>query len=118
MASKKINPFSRSNPDTGLGTQANHIGGRFVNKDGSFNLKKQGLPFFKRTSFYSYLLELSWLKFLGVIVLCYLLINILFTSAYLLVGHNQLQGFHTNTAWGQTKEVFFFSTQTFTTVGY
>src|SRR5829696_204960 len=103
MANRKINPFSRSNPDTGLGTQANHIGGRFVNKDGSFNLKKEGLPFLKRTSFYSFLLELSWLKFLGVIVLFYVLINIIFTTAYLLVGKDQLQGFHSSSTWGHTK---------------
>lgn len=118
MAGRKINPFSKANPDTGFGTQTTAVGGRFVNKDGSFNLKKQGMPLFRRMSFYSYLLELSWAKFLGVIVLCYLLINLLFTGAYLLVGGDQLQGFHSTTAWGHAKEVFFFSTQTFTTVGY
>ena len=37
MAGSKINPGSKSNPDTGFGNQTN-IGGRFVNKDGSFNL--------------------------------------------------------------------------------
>ena len=118
MAGIKINPFSKSNPDTGFGTQTSNIGGRFVNKDGSFNLKKQGLPFFKRTSFYSSLLELSWLKFLGVIVFAYLLFNVFYTGIYLLIGHDQLQGFHSTSEWGRIKEVFFFSTQTFTTVGY
>ena len=92
MAGIKLNPFSKSNPDTGFGTQTANIGGRFVNKDGTFNLKKQGLPFLKRTSFYSFLLELSWAKFIGVIILAYLLFNVLFTSVYLLIGHNQLQG--------------------------
>ncbi|HEY0042127.1 MAG TPA: ion channel [Flavisolibacter sp.] len=118
MAGRKINPFSKSNPDTGLGTQTANIGGRFVNKDGSFNLKKQGLPFLKRTSFYSFLLELSWIKFLAIIVLAYLLINLGYTALYLIIGHEQLQGFHSTTEWGRIKEVFFFSTQTFTTVGY
>ncbi|HEX8315339.1 MAG TPA: ion channel [Flavisolibacter sp.] len=118
MAGRKINPFSKSNPDTGFGTQATNIGGRFVNKDGSFNLKKQGLSFLKRASFYSYLLEISWVKFLGIIILFYLLINVIYTSAYLLIGHHQLQGFLSTTEWGKMKEVFYFSTQTFTTVGY
>lgn len=118
MLGRKINPFSKSNPDTGFGTQATNIGGRFLNKDGSFNLKKQGLPFLKRTSFYSYLLEVSWPKFLGVIVLFYLVINIIYTAVYLLIGHDQLQGFLSSTEWGKMKEVFYFSTQTFTTVGY
>ena len=118
MARSKINPGSKSNNDTGFGSQANRIGGRFVNKDGSFNLKKVGWPYLKRVSFYSYLLELSWLKFLGIIILFYLLINIIYTAIYLLIGHNQLQGFLTHTEWGRIKEVFYFSTQTFTTVGY
>ena len=63
---------------------------------------------------------LDWfiLSIIGVIILAYLLFNVLFTSVYLLIGHNQLQGFHSSTEWGRIKEVFFFSTQTFTTVGY
>jgi inward rectifier potassium channel len=116
MARGKINPGSKSNNDTGFG-QTN-IGGRFVNKDGSFNLKKQGWPYLKRVSFYSWLLELSWLKFLGIICLSYLAINAIFTGFYLLIGHDQLRGFLSTTEWGRIKEVFYFSTQTFTTVGY
>lgn len=118
MPSVKINPFSKTNPDTGFGTQASNIGGRFVNKDGSFNLRKQGMPWIKRISFYSYLLDLSWLRFLGIIVFFYLFINVFFTAIYLLIGLDQLQGFISNNDWGHIKEVFYFSTQTFTTVGY
>jgi inward rectifier potassium channel len=118
LANSKINPGSKSNPDTGFGVQATNIGGRFVNKDGSFNLRKVGLPLLKRVSFYSWLLELSWVKFLGIIVLFYLGINVIYTSVYLLIGSHQLQGFLSNTEWGRIKEVFYFSTQTFTTVGY
>ncbi len=114
----KLNSRSQSNPDTGFGTQAARIGGRFLNKDGSFNLRKTGWSYFKRVSFYSYLLELSWPLFMAAIVACYLLINLAFTSIYLLIGTEQLQGFYSTTVWGRTKEVFYFSTQTFTTVGY
>jgi inward rectifier potassium channel len=117
MARSKINPGSRSNNDTGFGNQDN-VGGRFVNKDGSFNLKKQGWPYLKRVSFYSYLLELTWLKFLGIIFLFYFLANSFFTAIYILIGQDQLQGFRATTEWDRIKEVFFFSTQTFTTVGY
>lgn len=118
MASNKINKRIKSNPDTGFGTQAGSIGGRFINRDGTFNLRKTGWPFWKRVSMYSFLLELSWLRFLLVIILFYFLVNILFTTLYVLVGMNHLQGFVSSTKWGQIKETFFFSTQTFTTVGY
>lgn len=114
----KINKKVAANNDTGFGTQTASIGGRFINKDGSFNLKKQGLPFLRRISFYSYLLEFSWAKFIALIVLFYLLINVLFTVLYLLAGLGELTGYHTVGTWGHMREVFYFSTQTFTTVGY
>lgn len=115
---KKINVFSRSNPDTGFGVQANQIGGRFVNKDGSFNLRKEGLPLLSRISFYSNLLEISWTRFFVFIILFYIAANLVFTLLYLFAGHDQLQGLISATSWGRVKEIFFFSTETFTTVGY
>ena len=118
MAFTRINPSSKSNPNTGFGTQPGQFGGRFVNKDGTFNLRKEGISFFKKSSIYSFLLDLSWLQFLGVIVGFYLLLNVLFTAIYWLIGYDQLQGLLSSTNWGRLKEVFFFSTQTFTTVGY
>lgn len=119
MASiKKINPFSKSNPDTGFGVQPNQLGERFVNKDGSFNIEKTGLPFLKRTSLYSNLLALKWPTFLMFIILFYLTVCLIFTFFYALVGAEQFTGMLSTTRWGQIKEMFFFSTQSFTTVGY
>ena len=115
---KKINPSSKVNPDTGFGTQASQVGGRFINKDGSFNIQKEGWPRFKIMSVYSHLLDLSWLPFILIIVLFFLLINFFFTGVYLLLGHDQIQGLIYKTYWQEIKEIFFFSTQTFTTVGY
>lgn len=114
----KVNPFSKTNPDTGFGVEANRLGGRFVNKDGSFNLRKEGLPLWKRLSIYSYLMDLSIISFLGIILLFYIVINILFTCLYLVAGLDELQGYIAITEWEKIKELFFFSTETFTTVGY
>jgi inward rectifier potassium channel len=118
MAFSRINPFSKANPDTGFGTQPGRIGGRFVNKDGSYNLKKVGWPFLKRVSVYSYLLELAWPRFLGIIFLSYIFLNLIYTGIYLAVGTDQLQGMIAKNTWGRIREVFYFSTQAFTTVGY
>ncbi len=115
---KKINPFSKSNPDTGFGVQPNQIGERFVNKDGSFNLRKEGLPLLQRLSLYSNLLDLSWTRFLGIIFLSFLILNAFFTALYFLAGDNQIQGLISTSPWERMKELFYFSTQTFTTVGY
>ena len=118
MAISKINSSIKSNPDTGFGTQGGQIGGRFINRDGSFNIRKTGLPAWKRISIYSYLLEISWLKFLTFIILFYFLAGLFFTILYVLVGVDQLHGMLATTKWGKIKEAFFFSTQSFTTVGF
>lgn len=106
------------NNDTGFGTSPDQVGGRFVNKDGSFNVKKVGRPWWERISIYSWLLNLSPWQFLGVILTFYFAENLFFTGLYLAAGSNQLQGLVADSQWGKIKEVFFFSTQTFTTVGY
>ncbi|OLY92997.1 inward rectifier potassium channel [Cnuella takakiae] len=118
MAKVSINPSSNANPDTGFGTQANRIGGRFVNKDGSFNLVKTGLPFWKRLSPYSHLMQVSWWRFLGYVVLFYMLVNTLFDTIYLTLGVHQFEGLMQGSVWLHFRQLFYFSTQTFTTVGY
>lgn len=114
----RLNPFSKPNNDTGFGTNANNYGGRFINKDGSFNLQKEGLPFFKRYNIYHALINMPGWKFFIVIVSFFISINILYTLIYLLLGIDGLQGYLSTNKWERIKEVFFFSTETFTTVGY
>ncbi|TDX00742.1 ion channel [Dinghuibacter silviterrae] len=113
-----INPFSRRNDDTGFGTSASNYGGRFINKDGSFNLRKVGQPFWKRTSVYYLLLNMPAWKFTCLILLGYFAVNVVFTGAYLLVGVDGLTGIRANSGFPRVLEAFFFSTETFTTVGY
>jgi inward rectifier potassium channel len=115
---RKINPVSKSNPDTGFGIQPTQLGERFVNKDGSFNIRKRGIPFLKRVSLYSFLLQLRWPRFILFIILFFIFVNIFFTFFYMMAGADQFTGMRSTTTWGSIKEMFFFSTQTFTTVGY
>ena len=115
---RRINPTSKSNNNTGFGVLPSQLGERFVNKDGSFNIRKTGLPFLKRVSVYSYLLSLSWTHFMFFIFLFYLSINLIFTCLYSLLGADQFTGMLSTTGWGHIKDMFFFSTQSFTTVGY
>ena len=115
---KKINPFSKQNNDTGFASNTNDTGGRFINKDGSYNLVKEGMPFFKRFSLFQDMLNLPLWKFITVILVFYVAINIFFTLIYLLIGSEQLEGLITGSKWKIAREVFYFSTQTLTTVGY
>jgi len=115
---KRINPYLKMNNDTGFGTNANSVGGRFVNRDGTFNTRKEGVPFMTRFSIYHTMLNLPRWKFVGIILVFYFSINLIYTSLYLIAGTDQLQGMVSKTRWGKIKEVYFFSTETFTTVGY
>ncbi|HTD93698.1 MAG TPA: ion channel, partial [Chitinophagaceae bacterium] len=117
---KGFNPSSKANNDTGFGTGVSANGGRFVNRDGSFNLVKEGASFWDRFSLFHSMLNMSVWKFIGVIVLFYLAINLVYTSIYFAVGvgSDSFQGIIGVTAWQRFKEIYFFSTETFTTVGY
>ena len=115
---KNINPSSKINNDTGFGNTASAYGGRFINRDGSFNLRREGSAFWDRFNIYQVMLSLPLWKFICAILAYFIVINLIFTSIYLLLGPEQLQGLLAQTAWGKFKELYFFSTQTFTTVGY
>ncbi|MEP6749567.1 MAG: ion channel [Bacteroidota bacterium] len=115
---KRVNPSSKVNNDTGFSANAGDYGGRFVNRDGSFNLRKEGMPFWQRFSVFHSMLNLPRWKFIAMILGFYLVINLLFTVIYLLVGTDGFTGMIATTQWQKFKEVYFFSTETFTTVGY
>jgi len=117
-AFKKYNPQLKTNNDTGFGSLASNYGGRFINKDGSFNLRREGSSLLRRIGIYQKLLTIPTWKFIGLILIFYFIINIIFTTVYLFIGPGQLQGMLSSGGWPRIKEVFYFSTQTFTTLGY
>lgn len=113
---KKINPVSKTNNDTGFGTS--NYGGRFINRDGTYNLRKDGVTFLNRFSLFHTMLNMPLWKFITVIVLFFLTINLLYTFLYWLIGIEGFTGILAESPWGRFKELYFFSTETFTTVGY
>ena len=116
---KKVNPFSKQNNDTGFASNSNEaLGNRFINKDGTYNLVKEGMPFRKRFSIFHDMLNLPLWKFIGIIFLFFIAINLLFTIIYFSLGAEQFDGLTGGSKWKLFREIFYFSTQTFTTVGY
>lgn len=114
----KINPKSTTEINTGFGINSSDYGGRFLNKNGEPNIEKKGLGYFERISWYHVLLKLPRWKFLVIILLFYFFINLLFGLFYFILGVTQFAGIPTHTAFEEFAESFFFSCQTFTTVGY
>ncbi len=119
MASlRKINTSAKTDEFTGLSTRATSNAGRFFNKDGAPNVAISGVSFFRRFSVFRFMLELPLWKFLGVILLGYLAVNLFFGAIYALIGVENLGGLDAKTLNGKFWEAFFFSAQTLSTVGY
>jgi inward rectifier potassium channel len=108
----------KPNNDTGFGTNPNSYGGRFINRDGTFNLRKEGIPVWERFSLFHSMLNLPIWKFFGLIFIFYLSVNFVFAFIYFFLGKQEFQGITSVTPGTIFKEMYFFSTETFTTVGY
>ncbi len=115
---RKINPGIKSEINTGFGVNSSDYGGRFLNKNGKPNIEKKGLGYFERISWYHVLLEMPRWKFFGTILFFYFCINLFFGLFYFFVGVNHLTGINTHSRLQEFAQAFFFSCQTFTTVGY
>ena len=113
---KKSNSSS-SGPaiDPGFGTKLTEEAGRLINKDGSYNIVRHGK---QDWTVYQHMTEMSWYKFFGFIVAYYVFINLFFAVAFMLLGVERLQGIQKNGLIEDFSQAFFFSIQTFTTVGY
>jgi inward rectifier potassium channel len=99
MSSPEITPVEEPK-DLGFGSV---VGGanekRLLNRDGTFNPRRDGLPFLRSLSFYHYFLTISWPKFLA-------------------CGADSLSGAEPARMGGRFWRAFFFSVETIGTVGY
>jgi inward rectifier potassium channel len=108
--------YSKIENNTGFGEKSQ--GGRYFKKDGLPNVIKIGLSKYESWSWFHALICMPPIKFLTVIIIGFLLLNTIFTFIYMVVGIDRLQGISSTNLFEQFSEVFFFSAQTFTTVGY
>jgi len=91
---------------------------RLLNRDGSFNVVREGLKFFASWSPYHYLLTVSWPRFLGLVIACYLGMNAFFGTVFFALGPDALAGADGTGLGSRFLQSFFFSVQTFATIGY
>ncbi len=90
---------------------------RVINKDGSFNVRRRGGTI-SDLHLYQYLVSVSWPVFILILVGGYIVMNGVFAVGYLALGGEHLTGAQVAGPAGRFLSAFFFSTQTFTTVGY
>jgi inward rectifier potassium channel len=104
--------------DLGIGAKAAESRVRLLNRDGSFNIRRKGQRFLEWFSGYHYLISLPWWKFNLILLVAYIVINAFFGGIYLMVGTDSLAGIDGHSMMERYLQTFFFSTQTFTTVGF
>ncbi len=111
--------MSEDDRDLGFGAKvATESRLRFLNRDGTFNVQRTGLSQFALRNLYHFLLTMSWSLFLGLVLLLYFLSNIVFGLIYSSLGAESLVDTSNEPTVNMFLRGFFFSVQTFATIGY
>jgi len=115
---KKINSKAKTDSNTGFGTNSTSYGGRFITKSGNANVRKTGIGFLDSISWYHTMLTIPRWKFFIIIFAFYFLVNFVFAFVYYSIGVEHLKGLNAVSSIDKFGQAFFFSIQTYTTVGY
>ncbi len=107
----------KQSQDPGLGEKYFKHTKRIINKDGSFNIKRTGGGLSSRNTFH-YLINISWTKFLIIVFAGFITVNLFFAILYHLAGVENLVNAESHDGLQSFLNTFFFSVQTFATVGY
>lgn len=91
---------------------------RLLNRDGTFNVTRRGLSFFRSLSVYHALLNMPWSAFYALLIGLYVGVNGVFALLYLACGPDALAGGSAVGRSARLAESFFFSVQTLATIGY
>ena len=107
------------NSDLGFGSVvARESRRRLLNRNGTFNVRREGLTLLQSLSAYHYFLTITWTRFLAYVIGAYLGANALFAVAYVSCGDDALTGFLRMGAGERFATAFFFSVHTLATIGY
>lgn len=91
---------------------------RLLNQDGTFNVQRTGLPFLSTLHLYHTVISMSWKMFITQTLLLYFLSNVVFGVLYAGLGAESLVDSSATPTENLLLRGFFFSVQTFATIGY
>jgi inward rectifier potassium channel len=91
---------------------------RLLNQDGSFNVRRTGLPFLSSLNIYHTALTMKWRTFLLLVLALYFVSNVVFGAVYATFGPQALVDTSAAPMDNMVIRGFFFSVQTFATIGY
>lgn len=105
--------------DLGFGAVvAGARGRRLLNRDGTFNTRRRGLGWWQSQELYHLALAASWPRFLWALAAAFAACNVVFALLFLLCGPDALTGAPAHELGGHFWRAFFFSVETFATIGY
>ena len=106
---------SQKDQELGIEDKFSSVSVKLLNDDGSFNIERKGHHTWNA---YKFLVNMGWIRFFLLLIVWYLSINLCFALAYMIEGSAGIQGIDENTFLHELRHTFYFSIQTFTTVGY
>ena len=104
--------------ELGFGTKNYNTSVRFLNRDGSLNIKRKIANRYAGFDVYHWLITTSWTRFITLVICGYVVINTLFALLYYVIGADKFGGLKLCCGIDDFLQLFFFSAQTLTTVGY
>ncbi|WP_158281532.1 ion channel [Sediminitomix flava] len=107
----------RKTKDPGIGEKYDKKSHRIINQNGTFNVQRVGRQS-RIKDIYLLMVTTSWTNFIFFTALYLIGINLIFACLYFFVGVHHIEGVDHTTGWKGFADAFFFSVQTFTTVGY
>lgn len=103
--------------ELGFGNKNYRESVRFLNQDGSVNIKRKISDKHIGFDVYHWLLSISWTQFFVLVFFSYVVVNTLFAVIYYTIGADKFGGMEVVDS-EKFSQLFFFSAQTLTTVGY
>ncbi len=118
MTKEGLNNKKTGEEDLGFGNKNYNESVRFLNQDGSVNIKRKVSDKHIGFDIYHWLLSISWAQFFSLVFGSYVVVNTLFALVYFSIGADKFGGTEVGTGSEKFYQLFFFSAQTLTTVGY
>jgi len=109
--------MARLSGDPGFGIKVGPSTGRILNRDGKPNVKRFGERFHP-SDVYHWLVDMSWIRFVCVVLATYFVVNMLFAGLYVFIGPDHISNVDDDLTLETLEMTFLFSAQTLTTVGY
>lgn len=118
MIKEAFNNKKKGEAELGFGTKNYDKAVRFFNRDGSVNVRRRSSGNHVGFDIYHWLISITWTHFIILVFASYIAVNTLFACIYFLLGTAKFGGLESVGDSSNFTNLFFFSAQTLTTVGY